>query len=155
MMKVVAEIIKTRDFINVATCDKKGRPNGVSKLIVKVEGNTLVLVDYAISRTYVNLKGNPVVSLSFFDPERLKGYQVNGRVDIIESGAAYEQMKTELAAKEVSLATERIIHGMTRGKPHDEYAVGMTHRFVFFRIMMEEVVEISYSGEIKRDSVIA
>jgi predicted pyridoxine 5'-phosphate oxidase superfamily flavin-nucleotide-binding protein len=154
-MKIVAEIIKARDFINVATCDKKGRPNGVSKLIVKVDGNTLVLVDYAISRTYANLKINPVVSLSFFDLERLKGYQINGRVEIIENGAEYEQMRMELTAKEVSLATERVIRGMERGKSHDEYEMGKTHTFAFFRVTMEEIVEVSYSGEITRDSVIA
>lgn len=151
MLKIVTEIIRNRNFINVASCDAKGRPNGVSKLIVKIEGNTLVLVDYSIGRTYANLKSNPRVSVSFFDVERLKGYQINGPVEIVEEGAAYTEMASHLNAKEISLATERVIRGMTRGKPHEEYEMGKTKKFVFFKIRMDEIAEISYSGEIKRD----
>jgi predicted pyridoxine 5'-phosphate oxidase superfamily flavin-nucleotide-binding protein len=151
MLDIVTEIIKTRNFINVATCDKSGRPNGVSKLIVKVEGNTLVLVDYAVSRTYGNLKLNPFVSLSFFDVESLKGYQINGPVEIIAEGKKYEELTSHLTAKETSLATERVIRGMARGKPHSEFEMGRAKKFVFFKVRMDEIAEISYSGEIKRE----
>lgn len=147
----MTDIIKARNFINVATSDAQGRPNGVSKLIVKIEGNTLVLVDYTIGRTYANLRVNPRVCLSFFDVEHLKGYQIKGPVEIIENGSLYEQMAADLSAKEVSLATERIIRGMTRGKSHDEYEMGKATKFVFFKVLMEEVVEITYTGEISRD----
>jgi len=151
MLRTVTEIIKARNFINVATCDDKRRPNGVSKLIVKIEGNTIVLVDYTIGRTYANLKINPHVSLSFFDLERLRGYQINGPVEIIERGSAYEDMTSHLTQKEISLATERVIRGMTRGKSHEDYEMGKAKKFVFFKVRMDEIAEISYSGEIKRD----
>ena len=150
LQKTVVEILKSRHFINVATCDLKGRPNGVSKLIVKVHENELFLCDYTIGRTLANLSENPRASRSFFDTERLKGYQVNGPVEIIEKGPLYEEITADLNAKEVSLATERVIRGMARGKSHGEYEMSRAKKFIFFKVKMEEIVEISYSGEIKR-----
>ena len=149
---MITEILKNRHFINVASCDLKGRPNGVSKLIVKVQANDLYLCDYTIGRTLANLRVNPHASLSFFDVERLKGYQINGPVEILEGGPLYEEITADLVAKEVSLATERVIRGMARGKSHGEYEMSRAKKFVFFKVKMEEIVEISYSGEIKRDS---
>jgi len=151
IIKAVLEIIKARDFINVATCDNRGRPNGVSKLIVKIDGNSIVLVDYTIGRTYANLMINPRVSLSFFDLERLRGYQINGHVEIIERGSSYEEMTSHLTQKEISLSTERVIRGMTRGKSHEDYTIGKDKKFVFFKVHMDEIAEISYNGEINRD----
>ncbi|MGE5308615.1 MAG: pyridoxamine 5'-phosphate oxidase family protein [Deltaproteobacteria bacterium] len=155
MLKTVTEILKARNFINVATCDGKGKPNGVSKLIVKIDCKMLYLVDYSIGRTYANLKVNPYMSLCFFDVEGLKGYQINGPVEIIEEGPVYDEMASHLSAKEISLATERVIRGMTRGKAHGEYEMGKAKKFVFFKIRMDEIAEIGYHGDIRRDSTSA
>jgi hypothetical protein len=73
-------------------------------------------------------------------------------VQIIEHGELYNAISAELVAKEISLATERVIRGMARGKSHGEYEMSRANKFVFFKVTMEEIVEISYSGEIKRDS---
>ncbi len=86
LRKTVAEVLKKRHFINVASSDLHGKPNGVSKFILKSDTNYIYLVDYSLSRTYSNIKTNPRVSLSFFDVEALLGYQINGPVEIIEVG---------------------------------------------------------------------
>jgi len=135
-----------------ATASLDGKPNNISKLILKVEDNFIYLIDYSIGRTYNNIKMNPRVSLSFFDVDNLSGFQINGPVQLIEKGHEYDAIKTELTEKEISLATERIIKGVSSGHSHDKFELAPPKHFVIFKVKMEEIAEISYSGEIKRES---
>jgi len=57
-----------------------------------------------------------------------------------------------LTEKEISLATERIIKGVSSGHSHDKFELAPPKHFVIFKVKMEEIAEISYSGEIKRES---
>jgi len=84
LIKRVNEFLKKRAFLNVATASLDGKPNNISKLILKVEDNFIYLIDYSIGRTYNNIKMNPRVSLSFFDVDNLSGFQINGPVQLIE-----------------------------------------------------------------------
>ena len=151
LTKTASDFLKTREFVSVATCDLKGRPNAVPKLILKIEGNFIYLVDYTFGRSYENLKINPRVSLSFVNTDNLKGYQVNGSVEIIEKGPAYENIAGELVQKEISLSTDRIIKGLNTGKHHENFEVAIPEKFVIFKVKMEEAVELDYSGGIKRE----
>jgi hypothetical protein len=151
LTKIVNEFLKKRTFINVATSSLDSKPNTVSKLILKVENNYVYIVDYSIGRTYSNVKINPRVSLSFFDLEKLVGYQINGPVELIEAGHEYDSISAELMEKEISLATERIIKGVSTGQRHEKFEFGQPKKFVIFKVKMEEIAEISYAGEIKRE----
>ena len=82
MNKKIVELLKSREFVSVATCDFDGRPNAASKFMLRVEGNFIYLVDYFVGRTYRNLGANPRISLSFMDTNSLVGYQLNGLVKI-------------------------------------------------------------------------
>jgi predicted pyridoxine 5'-phosphate oxidase superfamily flavin-nucleotide-binding protein len=151
LIKRLNDFLKKRTFLNVATASLDGKPNNVSKLILKVEENHIYLVDYSIGRTYSNVKVNPRVSLSFFDLDKLVGYQINGPVEMIEKGHVYDSIKAELTEKEISLATERIIKGVSTGKGHENFEFAPPRHFVIFKVKMEEIAEVSYSGEIKRE----
>ncbi|MCU0650679.1 MAG: pyridoxamine 5'-phosphate oxidase family protein [Candidatus Omnitrophica bacterium] len=151
LTKRVHEFLNKRAFLNVATASPDGKPNNVSKLILKVENNFVYLVDYSIGRTYSNIKENPRASLSFFDLDKLVGYQINGPVELIEKGHAYDKIKAELTEKEISLATERIIKGVSTGQGHEKFELAAQRHFVIFKIKMEEIAEVSYSGEITRE----
>lgn len=151
LTKRVHEFLKKRTFLNVATATPDGKPNNVSKLILKVEEHFVYLVDYAIGKTYTNVKVNPRVSLSFFDLENLVGFQINGPVELIEKGPVYDLFKAELTEKEISLATERIIKGVSSGQGHEKFELAPPRHFVIFKIKIEEIAEVSYSGEIKRE----
>ena len=50
------KLLEKHEFISVATCDFKGRPNAVPKFLLKVEGDFIYLVDYTIGTTWKNLK---------------------------------------------------------------------------------------------------
>jgi hypothetical protein len=151
LTKRVHDFLKKRTFLNVATSTLDGKPNNVSKLILKIEDNHIYLVDYSIGRTYSNVQNNPYVSLSFFDLDKLIGYQINGPVELIEKGQGYEKIKAELTDKEISLATERIIKGVSSGQGHENFEFSPPRHFVIFKVKMEEIAEVSYTGEIKRE----
>lgn len=151
--KRINELLKTREFISVATCDLSGRPNAAPKFILKQENHFIYLIDYTIGRTWENLLLNPRVSLSFMDTDTLHGYQVNGSAELIDKGKEYDLILEELVQKEIDFSTKRIIEGVTKGKSHQTFELGISDRFVVFKIKIEEAVELSPTGELKREKV--
>jgi len=153
MNKKVSELLKSREFVSVATCDLQGRPNAAPKFLLKLEHNFIYLVDYIIGRTFRNLGVNPRISISFMDSNSLMGYQLNGSVDLIESGPEYEILVKDLSQKKVDLSTRRIIEGVTQGKAHAGFELGMSESFVIFKVRVEEIVEIFSSGTLKTEKI--
>ena len=153
MNKKVLELLKAREFVSVATCDLQGRPNAAPKFILKLENNSIYLVDYIIGRTFQNIKVNPRVSISFIDSNALMGYQLNGSVEIIGNGQEYDSLVKDLSRKELELSTRRIIEGVTKGKSHEGFELGMSEKFVILKVKIEEVVEIASSGSLKREKI--
>jgi len=151
--KILKELIESREFISLASCDLSGRPNAAPKFLLKVSGDYLYLVDYIIGRTFSNLQINPRASLSFIDSNTLIGYQINGRVEIIDSGSEYEEIIKELHHKQIDLSIARVIEGVTKGKAHKSYEVAIPEQFVIFKVKMEEIVEMRPSGTLKREKV--
>lgn len=151
--KNVKELIESREFISVATCDLEARPNAAPKFLLKVEKDYIYLIDYIIGRTFKNLQINPLVSLSFIDSHTLIGYQVNGKVEIISSGAEYKDLLKELQNKQIDLSAKRVMDGVVRGKAHKAYEVASPEEFIILKIKMEEVVEMRPSGTLRREKV--
>ncbi len=146
-------ILKSRGFLNVATSDLQNNPNVAPKLLLKVESGIIYLADYVIGRTFRNLKINPKASLGFMDMENLIGYQFNGRVEIIDSGAVYEKMLDELGKKAIELSVQRIIEGVDKGKKHSRFEIEISQAAVILKVNVEEVVEINASGQLSRERV--
>lgn len=151
--KNIITLIESREFISVATCDLESRPNAAPKFLLKVESNYIYLVDYIIGNTFRNLKINPRISLSFFDQNTLIGYQINGKVQIVNSGPEYSSALDDLARKEIDLSTTRIIDGVIKGKAHKTYEIAASKQFVILKVKVEEIVQIHPSGMLKREKV--
>ncbi len=149
----VIEFLKTREFVSVATADFNGNPNAAPKFLLKIEGDFIYLVDYIIGRTWENIKINPKASLSFMDPDKLLGYQINGMVEIIKKGKVYDQILNELSKKKLDFSAKRIIEGVYRGKRHESFEISLPERFVVFKVKLEEIVEIGPCGELKREKL--
>ncbi|MDD5679836.1 MAG: pyridoxamine 5'-phosphate oxidase family protein [Candidatus Omnitrophica bacterium] len=149
----VKEILKGREYLNVATCDFHGQPNSAPKFLLKCHGTFLYLVDYTIGTTYRNLKVNPKVSLSFIDLNSLTGYQVNGSAHIISGGAEYNRMRKELRRKEVLLSTKRIIEGVRGSKKYKNFEIAIPDEIVIFKVRVKEVVAILLSGQLEREQI--
>jgi len=151
--KNIKTLIESREFISVATCDLEGRPNAAPKFLLKVDSSHIYLVDYIIGRTFRNLSVNPRASLSFFDNSTLVGYQINGSVQIIDSGPEYLAALEELQRKEIDLAATRIIDGVIKGEAHKAYEVGVSKEFVVLIVKVEEIVQMHPSGALRREKV--
>ncbi len=148
--KELTSLLTKREFISVATCDFKGRPNAAPKFLLRVEGNRLYLVDYTIGTTWQNLKTNPRISMSLIDIPRLRGYQLNGSVKIISKGKIYEKMHKEMTDKEISLTAQHIIDEIRGHATHETFEIMINEKFVIFEVRVDEVVEMDIQGELTR-----
>jgi hypothetical protein len=151
--KNIITLLESKEFISVATCDLENKPNAAPKFLLKVEANYIYLVDYILGKTFRNLKINPRISLSFFDNNALVGYQINGRVQILDSGAEYTAALDDLTRKEIDLATTRIIDGVIKGQAHKAYEVATSGQFVILKVKVEEIVQMHASGKLQREKV--
>ncbi|MBU1726390.1 MAG: pyridoxamine 5'-phosphate oxidase family protein [Candidatus Omnitrophica bacterium] len=149
--KKILEFLREREFISTGTCDIYGRPNAAPKFILKAENNCIYLVDYIVGRTCDNIRENPRASLSFINTDTLIGYQINGRVEMIENGQEYQSIIDELDAKQIDLSAKRIIEGVTKGKSHAGFEVGLSEKFVVLKVIIEDVVEINPHGVLNRE----
>ena len=146
------KIMKEREFVQVATADKGGKPNSAPKLLLKIDGGIVYFIDYSIGKTVENLRVNPEVSLSVVDVNSLFGYRLNGKVEIIETGKIYDECLKELREKEIELSVERIVKGTQDGKSHKDFELESPERFLVYKVKIEEGCEINPCGVIKRES---
>lgn len=151
--KKIEELLKSREFVSVATCGPGGRPNAAPKFLLKAKENFIYLIDYAFGQTWENIKINPRVSISFVDTDTLRGYQINGAVEIIEKGPVYDAILKELLQKAIDLSAKRIVEGVVKGKVHEAFEVAIPEKFIIFKVKIAEAVEIGARGEIKREKV--
>ena len=146
------KVMKIREFISVATADKHGYPNAAPKLLLKIDGRIIYIVDYGIGRSYENLKVNPEMSFSLMDADSLFGYRLNGRVEIIEKGRIYTECLKELQKKELDLSVRRVVQGVHAGKSHKDFELGIPERVLLYKVHIKEGCEISPRGIIDRES---
>ena len=147
----VRELLLLREFIAVGTSNLNGRPNSAPKFLVKIENNFIYLADFVIGNTFENLKINPKASLSFMNFDNLTGYQINGSVEIINSGQEYDKIIEELEKRKTSLTTKHIIEEIRGGGKYNEYEIAFPDRVVIFKVKIEEVVEIGPRGKLARE----
>ena len=146
----VKEFLENQEFINIATSDFTGCPNVAPKFLLKIEDDYIYLVDYVMGRTYRNIEINPKVSISTVNVDTLTGYQINGKAQIIEQGAAYENFIEEFRKRQIQFSVMRIIAGVQKEAKHKTFETNLPERIAVFKIKVEEVVEIVPTGELKR-----
>jgi len=146
----IERFLRKKEFLNIATSDFENRPNVAPKFVLKVEGDYIYLIDYVIGRTYRNLKINPRVSLSTLDLDKLTGYQINGTALIIDEGTEHKRLLGQMHQRQIYFSTMRIIAGVKREKTHPSFEVTLPERVAIFKIKVEEIVEISSTGKLKR-----
>lgn len=146
------KLLNKNHLVNVATVNADGHPNAAPKLILKTFDEFIYLVDCTVGKTWENLKRDARVSLSFADHELLKGYQIKGFAKIIEGAHICQQLIDDLEEKEIALTVTRLIDGVHDGKKHHDFEIGMSNKFVVFKIKILEVIEIGYKGNITRQA---
>ncbi len=136
-------------FVNVATCSNERMPNVAPKLIAKTEKNIIYIIDYVIGKTYSNLKENPRVSLSFINERTLTGYQMNGSVDVIESGEEFNVFIEEFQKIKTDFTVERILLNVRTGEKATPLDLSMPDKFAILKVKVIEIVEIGSSGNLR------
>ncbi|MBF0384429.1 MAG: pyridoxamine 5'-phosphate oxidase family protein [Candidatus Omnitrophica bacterium] len=153
LIEKVNKVLQGKEFIPVATSSPEGRPNSAPKLFIKSSKGFLYFADYVIGKTWENLSVNPFVSISFMDFENLTGYQIKGSVTLLTSGNEFEAIRKELAEKELSLTSKRIVEGVRRGKAHANFAASFPDNGVVIKVKVEEAVEITPEGKLKKEKL--
>ncbi len=136
-------------FINVATCSLERMPNVAPKLVVKTEKNVIYFIDYVIGRTFINLKVNPRISISFIDQRTLTGYQLNGTVDIIDHSPELESFVEDFQKIKTGFTVERILFNLRSGEKASALEFALPEKFAVLKVKVIEIVEISSSGVLK------
>ncbi|MFA5038562.1 MAG: pyridoxamine 5'-phosphate oxidase family protein [Candidatus Omnitrophota bacterium] len=149
LLKDFLPFISKGKFVNAATCNQERMPNVAPKLIAKVENNIIYLVDYVMGATFINLKTNPRVSLSFVDDRSLTGYQLNGTVKVLESGEEFDALSEEFQQIKTSFTVERILYHVRSGGKSSDSHIEMPEKFVILKVKVFEIVEISSTGVLK------
>ncbi|MBU2102146.1 MAG: pyridoxamine 5'-phosphate oxidase family protein [Candidatus Omnitrophota bacterium] len=149
----ITSILTHHEFIHVGTCDFSGRPNVAPKFFLVIHKKNLVLVDYTIGKTYVNLQKNPSASLGIMDLETLTGYQVNGPASLIERGLRYRTLLAVLEKRKMNFSVRRIAEGVRAEKKHTGLELEFPTRVVFYRIAIKEIVTIGPKGTLNRKHV--
>jgi len=100
----------------VATASKKGKPNVSAKGSFRVlDDEHVVFADIASPRTMANLRENPQVAAIVFERATGKGCRIWGKAEIVDSGALFDSMSAEFAARKmkvkhlVKVAVEEVV----------------------------------------------
>jgi uncharacterized pyridoxamine 5'-phosphate oxidase family protein len=151
IVKRLQELFKGTRFIYMATCGLDGNPNAVPKYLLKIEGDTLYVVDYVFGRTWKNIKINPKVSIPVMDSETLIGYRVNGIVELVRGRKEKAALVKEFSAKNISSSVQKVIDAVRSQKPNRNFEVIFPDKAVIYKIKIQEVTDIGPTGKLVRE----
>jgi len=125
-------IFRKQATLSLATADQKGKPNSSYVRFWWIQGDKIVLINNFMNKTRSNMEKTGWASVSAYDMEAHKAYQVKGKVEFKTTGSEYEQGKKMaqnfyeqsgmmLPAKEAVILTPMEIYylqpGPDAGKP--------------------------------------
>ncbi|MCX6353485.1 MAG: pyridoxamine 5'-phosphate oxidase family protein [Candidatus Aureabacteria bacterium] len=148
MRKRLQSLLKNKEFLFMATSDRDGRPNVAPKFLLKITRNVIYMVDYSISKTWENLKVNPLVSLATLNNDTLTGYRIDGIAHIVDKGTAYARMLKELHKKEIGFTASRVIEGIHTGKKSGAFEIAFPEHVAIYKITAHMASEIGPRGTV-------
>jgi predicted pyridoxine 5'-phosphate oxidase superfamily flavin-nucleotide-binding protein len=153
MKEKIQSLLETKEFLFMATSDNNGAPNVAPKFLLKISRNVIYLVDYAISKTWENLKINPKVSLAMLDFATLTGYRLDGTAQIVDRKAEYDRILKELQKKEIHFTATRIIEDIRAGEKSSAFELASHEKVAVYKVTVHTVAEIGPSGTVTREKV--
>ncbi len=88
----IRTLFEKQRTVALATASADGTPNVVPIGAKKVlDDETILISDQYFGKTLANLRQNPRVALTFWDPETRESYQIKGEVSIECSGPIFEE----------------------------------------------------------------
>lgn len=151
ILEKISQLLKKRNFLSIATADKRCEPHAAPKFLFKIEDGCVYLVDYAIAKTVDNIRANPRASMSFMDLDNLEGYRLSGPALLIEDGPEHKKILEEFDKKLIRLSADRLIEGMKSGKQYEHFELEIPNRVIVIKVKVEEVVRIGRQGELFKE----
>ncbi len=119
-------IFKKQATLSVATADKKGKPNSSYIRFWWMQDEKIILINNFLNKTRKNMGDTGWASVSAYDMDVHKAYQVKGKVEFKTSGPEYEKGKAmadkffkehgmRLPAKEAIILTPMEIYYLQPG----------------------------------------
>ncbi|MDD1718988.1 MAG: pyridoxamine 5'-phosphate oxidase family protein [Methanoregulaceae archaeon] len=94
----------------VATASKAGVPNvALIAFVMMTADDTFWLADNFMNKTLANVKENPNIAFSVYDPDSKKCFQIKGTVKVTTSGPDFEKMRGMVHAKKPDLPAKSLL----------------------------------------------
>jgi len=127
----------------VGTVNSRGLPNLSLKGVVRVDPDGhIYFFDLFRGKTHANLKKNPSVAISVFNIHDFKGYQFQGRAEVIEASPLFDELAAHWAAKKRTLFTQRIVENVRRGFSHGRSESHFPHPRYLVRVEVEKIHDL-------------
>lgn len=154
LTKEALNSLKQREFVNIATSGPGQRPNVAPKFLLKIKGNSIYLVDYVRNTTLKNIQFNSQASIAFVNLESLKGYQLNGVVEVLKKDKKnnYSKLLLEYQQKQLTLSTRRLIKALHGRGKSSGYEAEFPKRVAILKVKINEVVRIGLQGDLEREN---
>lgn len=146
------ELLEKREFVSIATADRQGQPNSVPRFFFCAKGDSIYLIDHVVGKTVANIRENPLVSVSFMDQDALEGYRLNGTAKVLDQGKEYASLLKEWKNRVIKLSADRVIEAVRTGKKRGHYEVEISDKLSILKIRVDDVIQISRQGDIRKDS---
>ena len=120
MVKIPQEIrdfIETQGIFAVGTVGKKIIPNVSPRIFFSVEEEVIFWLDFFKHKSYKNMQINPWVTVSVFNKEELKGFQLRGIVSFITNEPTKMKITNMIIKKTLERNTTDKIKKISQKEP--------------------------------------
>lgn len=83
----VIKMIREQNVVIVGTADHTGLPNISPRSTYDVTDDEIYWIELFKHKSYHNFKQNPWVTVAVFDTNKLSGYQMKGKISLVNNGS--------------------------------------------------------------------
>ena len=141
----ISSLIKKQGFVIVSSLDKEGSIHSSAKGVVGIdERGRVFIIDLYKTRTYNNLKINPIVTITFVDEHKFEGYALQGKAKIVAKKDIAESLIAEWEDKVIQRISKRLIKNLQDGNAaahHPE--ASFPHPKYLIEIDVEKIIDLT------------
>lgn len=142
--KIIKEFIDSQGIFVVGSVGKNKFANVSPRIFFEVRTDSIFWLDFFHHKSYRNFRANPRVTVSVYDKERLKGYQIRGLVSFIIAEPMKTKIRDEIITKTIKLfRSEKVKKMATRSAE-----VIMFRPKIIYSLDPEEFSDLSISSEV-------
>lgn len=145
----IKEFVEVEGVFAVGTVGGNRLPNVSPRVFFKVDEEAIYWLDFFKHKSYRNFQVNPWVTVSVFDKESLKGYQLRGMVSFITDEPIRSKIKEEIIKKTLARFDSEKIKKLSK----KEATVIQFEPKVCYSLNPEEYSDLSIGSDIDSTSL--